>query len=174
MIHAKTIVADGWLSKVGSTNLNFSSLFANWEIDLLVEDADFADQMERLFEDDVSKSREVRLEGSGQHRRVRPDRQVDTSNRGRAGAVGGGTGSGATVSRVSSTILQKGAAPIQTHEHALAVAASGALLGASLLGARFPRTVAWPLTAAGALLGGLGVVRVARSALADRKGSDAT
>ena len=39
MIHAKTLVADGWLSKVGSTNLNFSSLAANWEIDLVVEDS---------------------------------------------------------------------------------------------------------------------------------------
>ena len=29
MIHAKTVVADGWWSKVGSTNLNFSSLAAN-------------------------------------------------------------------------------------------------------------------------------------------------
>ena len=66
MIHAKTLVADGWLSKVGSTNLNFSSLAANWEIDLVVEDTDFASQMEELFEDDISKSREVRLEGSGQ------------------------------------------------------------------------------------------------------------
>src|SRR5215218_3000177 len=28
MIHAKTMVADGWWSKVGSTNLNFSSLVA--------------------------------------------------------------------------------------------------------------------------------------------------
>ena len=68
MIHAKTLVADGWLSKVGSTNLNFSSLAANWEIDLVVEDTDFASQMEELFEDDISKSREVRLEGSGQRR----------------------------------------------------------------------------------------------------------
>ena len=73
MIHAKTLVADGWLSKVGSTNLNFSSLAANWEIDLVVEDTDFASQMEELFEDDISKSREVRLEGSGQRQRVRPE-----------------------------------------------------------------------------------------------------
>jgi phosphatidylserine/phosphatidylglycerophosphate/cardiolipin synthase-like enzyme len=29
MIHAKTVVADGWWSKVGSTNLNLSSLAAN-------------------------------------------------------------------------------------------------------------------------------------------------
>ena len=69
MIHAKTIVADGWWSKVGSTNLNFSSLVANWEIDLVVEDTEFAEQMERLFEDDISNSREIRLEGSGQRQR---------------------------------------------------------------------------------------------------------
>ncbi len=169
MIHAKTLVADGWWSKVGSTNLNFSSLFANWEIDLVVEDTDFAAQMEQLFEDDVSNSREVRLEMSGQGQRVRPDRQVDTSDSGaRAGIVGGGTGSGATLSRVVPTLLAKGTTPLQTHEHALAAAASGALLGASLLGARFPRLVAWPLTAVGALLGGLGAVRAVRSAFSDR------
>jgi cardiolipin synthase A/B len=169
MIHAKTMVADGWWSKVGSTNLNFSSLFANWEIDLVVEETDFAQQMEQLFEDDISNSREVRLEGSGQHRRVRPDRQVDTSDSGaRAGVVGGGSGAGATFSRVGTTLVQKGSAPRQTHEHALAAAASGVLLGASLVGARFPRLVAWPLVAVGAFLGGLGVVRAARSTLSDR------
>ncbi len=170
MIHAKTIVADGWWSKVGSTNLNFSSLIANWEIDLVVEDTDFADQMERLFEDDISNSREIRLEGSGQRPRVRPDRHVDTSDSGaRAGVGGGGTGSGATVSRVVPTLVQKGAAPLQAHEHAIAAAASGALLGVSLLGARFPRLIAWPLVAVGAFLGGLGVLRAAQSTLSDRE-----
>jgi cardiolipin synthase A/B len=170
MIHAKTLVADGWLSKVGSTNLNFSSLVANWEIDLLVEDADFASQMEELFEDDISKSREVRLESSGSGPRVRPERPVDTTDsRARAGVAGGGTGSGATISRMVPTIVQKGAAPLQTHEHAIAVAASGALLGVSLLGARFPRLVAWPLTAVGAVLGGLGVLRAVQSTLSDRE-----
>jgi len=170
MIHAKTVVADGWWSKVGSTNLNFSSLIANWEIDLVVEDTEFADQMEQLFEDDVSNSREVRLDRSGQRTRVRPDGRVDTTDSGaRAGVVGSGTGSGATLSRVGTTLVQKGAAPLQTHEHALAAAASGALLGASLVGARFPRLVAWPLTAAGAFLGGLGVLRAARSTLSERE-----
>jgi cardiolipin synthase A/B len=168
MIHAKTLVADGWWSKVGSTNLNFSSLVANWEIDLVVEDTDFADQMERLFEDDISNSREIRLEGSGQRQRVQPDGRVDTSDSGaRAGVVGSGTGSGATISRVVPTLVQKGAAPLRTHEHAIAAAASGALLGVSLLGARFPRLVAWPLVAVGALLGGLGVVRAVQSTLSE-------
>jgi cardiolipin synthase A/B len=169
MIHAKTIVADGWWSKVGSTNLNTASLFANWEIDLVAEDTDFASKMERLFEDDVSNSREVRLEGSGQHRRVRPDRRLDNSDRrARGGVVGSGTGSGATVSRVGSTLLQKSGTPLQTHEHALAAAASGALLGASMIGARFPRLVAWPLVTMGAFFGGLGLVRAVRSAASDR------
>jgi cardiolipin synthase A/B len=172
-------VADGWLSKVGSTNLNFSSLAANWEIDLVVEDDDFARQMEELFENDISNSREVRLESSGRGPRVRPDRPVDTSDsRARAGVVGSGTGSGATLSRVGTTVFQKGTAPLQTHEHAIAAAASGALLGASLLGARFPRLVAWPLTAVGAFLGGLGVLRAIQARLSDREedrpGSGAT
>ena len=170
MIHAKTLVADGWLSKVGSTNLNFSSLAANWEIDLVVEDEDFARQMEELFEDDISKSREVRLESSGRGPKVRPDRPVDTSDsRARAGVVGSGTGSGATISRMVPTLVQKGTAPLQTHEHAIAAAASGALLGASLLGARFPRLVAWPLMAVGVFLGGLGVLRAIQSTLSDRE-----
>ncbi len=170
MIHAKTLVADGWLSKVGSTNLNFSSLAANWEIDLVVEDTGFASQMEELFENDISNSREVRLESTGRGPRVRPQGPVDTSDsRARAGVVGSGTGSGATLSRVVPTIVQKGTAPLKTHEHAMAVAASGAILGASLLGARFPRLIAWPVTAVGAFLGGLGVVRAIQSTLSDRE-----
>src|SRR5919107_203917 len=170
MIHAKTLVADGWLSKVGSTNLNFSSLAANWEIDLVVEDEGFARQMEELFEKDVSGSREVRLERFGQRTRVRPERPVDTTDsRARSGVVGSGTGSGATVSRIGTTVFQKGTAPMQTHEHAIALAASGGLLGVSLVAARFPRLVAWPLTALGAFLGGLGVLRAIKSTLSDRK-----
>ena len=45
---------------------------------------------------------------------------------------------------------------------------SGTLLGVSLLSLRFPRFLAWPLAATGALYGGLGVLRAARSALSDR------
>jgi hypothetical protein len=39
----------------------------------------------------------------------------------------------------------------------------------SLLGARFPRLVAWPLTAVGAFIGGLGVLRAVQSRLSDRE-----
>jgi hypothetical protein len=81
--------------------------------------------------------------------------------------VGSGSGAAPTLARVGSVALQKGGVPLETHEQALAAAVSGGLLGASLLGARFPRLVAWPLTATGALIGSLGVVRAARSALSD-------
>ena len=63
MIHAKTVVADGWWSKVGSTNLNVASLVANWEIDLVAEDSASPAKMERLFEEDLSNAREVHLAG---------------------------------------------------------------------------------------------------------------
>jgi cardiolipin synthase len=165
MIHAKTLIADGWLSKVGSTNLNFSSLAANWEIDLVAEDPGFAAQMERLFEEDLANAREVRLVPSVRGPRAEPEGPIDTSNR-RARRSGGGSAS--TLARVGSVALQKSGVPLETHEHTLAAAVSGSLLGVSLLGARFPRLLAWPLAAIGAVFGGLGVLRAARSALSGR------
>jgi cardiolipin synthase len=172
MIHAKTLVADGRISKVGSTNLNFSSLAANWEIDLVADDFDFAAQMERLFEEDLADAREVRLVRSARGPRAEPEGLVDTTNRGaRRGVVGSGGGSGSTLARVSSIALQKSGVPLDTHEHALAAAVSGGLLGVSFLGLRFPRLIAWPLALIGALFGGLGLVRAARSAMADRQAS---
>jgi cardiolipin synthase len=166
MIHAKTLVADGRISKVGSTNLNFSSLAANWEIDLVAEDTGFASQMERLFEEDLANAREVRLVSSARGTKAEPDRPIDDSNRGaRRGVVGSGSGSSATIVRVGSTVLQKSGAPLRTHEHALAAATSASLLGISLLGLRYPRLHAWPLALVGTLFGGLGVVRAVRSAI---------
>jgi cardiolipin synthase len=59
MLHAKTSVADGRWSRVGSSNLNPSSLVGNYELDVLIEDAALADSMERQFRLDVARSREV-------------------------------------------------------------------------------------------------------------------
>jgi hypothetical protein len=59
---------------------------------------------------------------------------------------------------------------LRMHEHALAAATSATLLGVSLLGLRFPRLLAWPLAAVGALFGGLGVVRATRSASIEYSG----
>jgi cardiolipin synthase len=59
MLHAKTIVADGRWTRIGSSNLNPSSLLGNWELDVLIEDLGLADAMERQFRLDIAQSREV-------------------------------------------------------------------------------------------------------------------
>ena len=60
MLHAKTIVADGRWVRIGSSNLNPSSLIGNYELDVLVEDPALAEAMERQFRLDIGRSREVR------------------------------------------------------------------------------------------------------------------
>jgi len=71
MLHAKTIVVDGRWIRVGSSNLNFSSLLANYEIDILADDARLAQAMEARFRRDIDRSVEVRLRGPGEGRRRR-------------------------------------------------------------------------------------------------------
>ena len=61
MLHAKTIVADGRWVRVGSTNMNVSSLVANYELDVLIDDQEFALQMEAQFRRDLDQSVEVWL-----------------------------------------------------------------------------------------------------------------
>ena len=59
MLHAKTIMCDDRWVRVGSSNLNPSSLLGNYELDVLIEDPGLADAMEAQFRRDVAKSREV-------------------------------------------------------------------------------------------------------------------
>ena len=59
MLHAKTMVADGAWARIGTSNLNASSLLGNYEIDVLIEDADFARAMEAQFRRDIAQSLEV-------------------------------------------------------------------------------------------------------------------
>ncbi len=59
MLHAKTIVADGRWSRIGSSNLNPSSLMGNWELDVLIENSELAEAMEHQFRLDIARSREV-------------------------------------------------------------------------------------------------------------------
>ena len=61
MMHAKTLVADGLWSTVGTLNFDNRSLAFNDESNLLVLDPDFGARMERLFMDDLRYSREIRL-----------------------------------------------------------------------------------------------------------------
>ncbi|HVX89554.1 MAG TPA: phospholipase D-like domain-containing protein [Gemmatimonadales bacterium] len=59
MLHAKTFVADGRLTRIGSTNLNYASLLGNWELDVLIDDPVLGVAMEQRFRRDILGSREV-------------------------------------------------------------------------------------------------------------------
>jgi cardiolipin synthase len=61
MLHAKTIVVDGRWSLVGSTNMNVSSLIANYELDVLVDNVEIARELEARFRRDLDQSVEVLL-----------------------------------------------------------------------------------------------------------------
>jgi cardiolipin synthase len=59
LMHAKTAVIDSQWSSIGSTNLDWRSFVHNYEADLVVYHAGFAQEMERRFRSDVSASREI-------------------------------------------------------------------------------------------------------------------
>jgi cardiolipin synthase len=59
MLHAKTTVTDTIWTRIGSTNLNWSSLLGNWELDVVIEDPAAAAEMESAFRRDMEQSAEV-------------------------------------------------------------------------------------------------------------------
>ncbi|SEL09074.1 phospholipase D-like domain-containing protein [Nitrosovibrio tenuis] len=69
MLHAKTAVADGRWARVGSSNLNLSSWLGNWELDVAVENLEFAHQMEQMYLKDLDNATEIVL---SEKNRVRP------------------------------------------------------------------------------------------------------
>ena len=62
MYHVKSMVVDGLWTSVGSTNFDTRSFSTNDEANLNILDAGFAAEQERIFEDDLKRSRRVTLE----------------------------------------------------------------------------------------------------------------
>ena len=62
VLHAKTLVADGLVSVVGSSNVDFRSFERNAECNFAIVDATIAAAMEKQFEEDLAVSAEIRLE----------------------------------------------------------------------------------------------------------------
>jgi cardiolipin synthase len=62
MIHAKTIVADGYWSAIGSMNFDNRSLALNDEANLVALDSTVGATMDSLFLDDLRYSREITLD----------------------------------------------------------------------------------------------------------------
>jgi cardiolipin synthase len=61
MLHAKTLVADHEWARVGSSNLNVSSLLGNYELDLVTEQDALTATLATQFLHDMAQSREIVL-----------------------------------------------------------------------------------------------------------------
>ena len=61
MLHAKTLVADHDWARVGSSNLNYSSLLGNYELDLVAEQDGLTATLATQFLHDMTQSRELVL-----------------------------------------------------------------------------------------------------------------
>lgn len=59
MMHAKTSVTDGYLVRVGSTNLNVTSWIGNWELDVVIDDPEIGAEMEAMYEEDLRNATEI-------------------------------------------------------------------------------------------------------------------
>jgi phosphatidylserine/phosphatidylglycerophosphate/cardiolipin synthase-like enzyme len=72
MLHAKAAVADSVWARVGSSNLNIASWIGNCELDVAVEDMDFARQMEDMYVADLEKATELVLNSRSRTRSAGP------------------------------------------------------------------------------------------------------
>ncbi|NDV47927.1 cardiolipin synthase [Paludibacter sp. 221] len=61
-IHAKTMVSDDYVSVIGSTNMDFRSFEASFEINCYMYDADIALQNKAIFFEDLKGCKEIVLE----------------------------------------------------------------------------------------------------------------
>ena len=142
MMHAKTAVADGLWARVGSTNLNFASWFGNYEMDVIVEDADFARSMEQAYLRDLGNATELTLDAELRTSRSQPvQRRSQSRNGGSASRAAAGTvriGNAVSAACTNRRVLE----PV---EGRLLGAAGAILLTTAILFALFPRLVAYPL-----------------------------
>src|SRR5262249_50758877 len=143
MLHAKTAVADGLWSRVGSTNLNIASWMGNYELDVAIEDRRFGAAMAEQYEIDLAHATEIVL--TSQHRvRLAQDRVPPVPRRARSGSAG----------RVAAGAVSVGSAlgAALTNRRALDATESGLLTNVSLVAivfaivaALWPQAIAWPL-----------------------------
>ncbi|MGC1459379.1 MAG: phospholipase D-like domain-containing protein [Steroidobacteraceae bacterium] len=139
MLHAKTAVADGRWARVGSSNLNIASWVGNYELDALIENEDFAAQMERMFESDIGQSTEIVLRR--ERRRRRADRPAQDAGESRGGGAGRAAAGALRLGRTVGAALTEQRVLATTEAKIVAVVAVIALLLAICV-------VIWPWVAA--------------------------
>lgn len=91
MVHAKTAVADGRWSRVGSSNLNISSWLGNCELDAVIEDERFAGLMEEMYLQDLTNATEIVLDRKRKVRAPGEPRHAVAATTSGGGSVGRAT-----------------------------------------------------------------------------------
>jgi cardiolipin synthase len=166
MVHAKTAVVDGQWSRVGSTNLNIASWLGNCELDAVIEDEGFAQQMEAMYKDDLTNATEVVLDRKQKARALGEPKhpmQFGTSrgsaSRAAAGAmrIGNALGAAFTNRRV-----------LEPVEARLLAMTGLLLLGLATLIGFFPKAFAYPVVV---ILAWIGLVLWLRAFRLYRQGS---
>ena len=143
MLHAKTAVCDGQWARVGSTNLNVVSWLGNYELDVALEDARFAGQMEEMFLADLENSTELVLAGKRLSSAVPrpPSQRMPRKMRGSAGrAAAGALRVGNTVTAAISERRT-----LESGERRMVLFGGLALLVVAVLWAVFPRVLGFPV-----------------------------
>jgi cardiolipin synthase len=149
MMHAKTAVADGRWSRVGSTNLNLASWMSNYELDVAIEDEHFSAQMAAQYEADLEHATEIVLTRRNRVRRAPGDarqelaeharsRKARSGSAGRAAAGAFSVGSALGAALTDRRILGPAEAGLL-----FLMAAIACVIG--IVGALLPRVLAWPV-----------------------------
>lgn len=163
MMHAKSAVADGRWARVGSSNLNIASWIGNCELDVAIEDPAFAKCMEDQYLRDLQNTTEVVLRANRVRRNAAPARtRRSGGSAGRAAAsalriahsVGSALGNRRVLDPGETTALPG------FFLTALAVA---------IVGAVWPRVLAWPLAFIAGWIGIGVLVRYLQTSRATRR-----
>ncbi len=149
MLHAKTAVADRRWSRVGSTNLNLASWMSNYELDVAIEDATFAEQMAGQYEADLARSTEIVLTRRNRVRRVPEAEAADraarhASRRAASGSAGRAAAGAFSVGSALGAALT-GRRILGPAEAGLLFMMAGVAIGIGVLAAMWPRALAWPV-----------------------------
>lgn len=150
MLHAKTAVADDRWARVGSTNLNIASWVGNCELDVVVEDKDFARAMGQMYEDDLEHATEVVLDAERKRLSPPPPKNRRAKNR----LMSSGSSGSGSAGRAAAGALRIGNAVgaaftdhrvLEPVEGRIMVTLGLVLLCLAILIAFFPRLLVYPL-----------------------------
>jgi len=152
MLHAKSAVADGMWSRVGSTNLNLASFVGNYELDVAIEDEAFSRMMADQFERDLAGATEIVLTGRRVRRASARPADSEPVRRSRWGSAGRAAAGAVSVGSALGAAL--------TNRRALAPAEAGLLAKMALVAlvlagvaALWPAALAWPAAFLAAWMG---------------------